>query len=113
LVFTRCGAGSGLLATAGEEAAVPVARVAGLEPGRLQVGRGSTGSSLGLLDVPPVLRRRPAGAGEAGTVAVLQPRERADRVGVHRPLRRLAATSDLAGEDRHRPADDDQAEHGP
>ena len=69
------------LAAAGEEAGVAVAGVAGLEAGRLALSRGRAER---LLAVAPVLRRRAAGTGEAGTVAVLQPGERADGVGVGR-----------------------------
>ena len=68
-----------------QEAAVAVAGVAGLEAGRLALGRGRAER---LLAVAPVLRRRSAGAGEPGTVAVLQSGERADGVGVGRTLGR-------------------------
>ena len=65
-----------------QEAAVAVAGVTGLEAGRLEVSGGGTCGPLCLLDVAPVLRRRSAGAGESGTVAVLQTGERTDAVGV-------------------------------
>ena len=77
-----------------------VAGVAGLEAGRLEVGRRGPGGPLGLLDVTPVLRRGTTGTGEAGTVAVLEPGEGADGVGVGGTqaltARGLAVTVDLA-----------------
>ena len=88
----------GLLRLAGgEEAPVPVAGVAGLEPGRLEVGGGGTCRPLGPLDVAPVLWRRSAGTGEPCTVAILQAGEDADGVRVGRPLGWLAAAGDLTG----------------
>src|SRR5262249_10672501 len=86
---------------------VPVARVAGLEAGRLALRRGRAEEGLA---VPPVLRRRSPGAGESQTVAVLQAGEREDAVGVGRTLGGLAVAGDLArgGGDR----EGDSAESG-
>ena len=79
--------GSGLDASTGQESAVAVAGVAGLEAGRFALSRGRAER---LLAVAPVLRRRAARTGEPGAVAVLQTGEGANRVGVGRTLRRLA-----------------------
>jgi hypothetical protein len=90
----------GLTTATGEEASVAVARVIGLEAGRLEVGRRGPGGPFGLLDVTLVLRRGTAETGETGTVAVLQPGEGADGVGVGGTQaltpRGLGVTVDLA-----------------
>src|SRR5512133_1983457 len=90
--------GSRLTTTAGKEATVTVAGVTRLEARRLEVSRGGSRVPLCLLDVAPVLRGRSAGAGEPSTVAVLQPGEGADRVGVGWTAGGLAVAGDLSGE---------------
>jgi len=97
---------------------VAVAGVAWLGAGRLEVGWGGTRGTLRLLDVSPVLGRRSAGAGEPGTVAVLQTGEGADRVGVVGTQALTpdgqAFAVDLPGASRAgRPAEQDRGgEHG-
>ena len=103
------------LAAAGKESAVAVAGVAWLEAGRLTLSRGRAER---LLAVAPVLRRRTPRAREPSTVAVLQPGEGADRVGVGGTQAftpdGLALAVDFSGASRAgRPAEQDRGgEHG-
>jgi len=92
----------GFAAATGEEAGVAVAAVTGLLAGRLDLRWGEGAARIArqeLADVAPVLRRGATRTGEAGTVAVLEPGEGADGVGVKRAeaptARRLAVAVNL------------------